>query len=365
MSLKIQTPILLANKSTDEPVAPSGFGEIFASGSKVYFRSDTGSGVFVSQNLTRSGSVVINEYTSSGFWVKPNNISEIYVLCIAGGGGAGSGRVSASGTGSAGGGGSGGGSITARRFRANALTAVSYSITVGVGGTGGASQTTNGTNGLNGSAGTASSFAISGSTILVGSVGGLAGSGGTTTGGTAAGNLTPTAAVPNVYPYAMGSVNAANGSTTTGATGNTGFPGAAGGESGNAAGAGGGGVSAANAAGNGGFNGGVYVTTIAANSGSSLYRGTVASPNCPSSLTLGSNVKRDLLHFVSSRLTTYGAGLGGGGGAGATGSNAGSGSDGGNYGAGAGGGGGARNGFSSGPGGKGGDGLVYIVEYYY
>lgn len=373
MSLKIQTPLLISSKTTDEPVAPSGFGEIFASGSKLYFRSDTGSGVTVSQNLTRSGSsFTIYEYTSSGFWIKPNNVSEIYVLCMGGGGGGGSGRVSAPNTGSSGGAGGGGGTIASRRIKVNALTATSYSITVGTGGAGGASQTTNSTNGLNGSTGTASSFAVSGSTILVNAVGGGLGGGGI--GGTVnaqangttvlAGNNTPAG-----YPYSLGSgVGTAAAINTAGTTIN-GFVGTtnANVESGNAPGGGGGGVQliVPNTPTNGGVNSGVMIASTGIVSGSGLFRGTTGSVDCPSVVSVGSNIKRDLLYYVTANLTTYGAGLGGGGGAGSTGSNAGSGSNGGNYSAGGGGGGGARNGFSSGPGGKGGDGLVYIVEYYY
>ena len=364
MALKIQTPILLANKLISEPSASSGFGKIFASGSKIYFNSHSGSGISANRNLTASGSFRIFEYTGSVFWNKPVDLSELFVVCIAGAGGGGSGAVS----GNPGGGGGGtGGTIAARRFAARDLRNVSYSIVVGTGGTGGVSQTTDFTNGLGGSAGTDTTFAISGSTVLVRAVGGNVGRGGETTAGGAGGAaITNEFNTPFKFPYSLGVAGGGSATTTISNAAGNGSAGFQGIDRGAPSGAAGGSINSLSFTTNGpgGLSGGVLI----ANSGTvtgSVHRGTLASPNCPSSLILGSNMKRDLLFFVSSNLTTFGIGISGGGGAASTASNGGSGSGGGNYGAGGGGGGSCRTGSDSGPGGKGGDGLVYIVEYYY
>ena len=78
---------------------------------------------------------IVREYSASTFWNKPDGLKEILVICVGAGGGGGSGgRSTAARRGGAGG---GGGSMKYLRISASALTATTYSITIGAGGAGG------------------------------------------------------------------------------------------------------------------------------------------------------------------------------------------------------------------------------------
>ena len=77
-----------------------GFGTVYASGSNLYFLTDSGS-LF---NLTSPP--IIREYTGSSTWNKPDGVKEILVFIAgAGGGGGGAGRRFGAISGASGGGG--------------------------------------------------------------------------------------------------------------------------------------------------------------------------------------------------------------------------------------------------------------------
>ena len=344
MATRFESPISFVTRSSSPTTPSSGYGVVYASGSNLYYENDTGTEYL----LNRAGSTVIRQYTGSAFWIKPPEIVEVLVCCLGAGGGGGSGRVNVAGF-DAGGGGSGvGGALAFRRFTGAQLTPTSYSISIGSGGTGGGSQTTNSTNGRNGSAGTATTFASASNTLVSARPGG-GGFGGI------AGNVSP-AQGPNIGSniplggwYGFGSSNGAGGSSTTGNSGPNIFLY-------NAGGGGGGVLSFGN---RGGLGSSLPITgSIFTNSGS----GSLSSPDAT---TNTSRIRTDFLfNFVVTDGLQFGMGFAGNGGAGMSGSNGGSGSAAAPYGGGGGGGGGCNNGFSSGPGGRGADGLVTIVEFY-
>lgn len=347
MAVRFESPISFVTRSSSPTTPSSGYGVMYARGSNLYYEDDTGTEYL----LNRAGSTVIRQYTGSAFWIKPPEIVEVLVCCLGAGGGGGSGRVSSASIAASGGGGAGGGALAFRRFTGAQLTAPSYSISIGSGGNGGSSQTTDSTNGLNGSNGTATTFAISGSTTLVSARFGGGGFGGTTTAGAGGNGAATTSNIPVGGWYGFTSANGANGFISTGNNSPNTFL--------YNAGAGAGGVTAAGAPGAGGLGSSLPITgSTFTNNGS----GSLSSPNAT---TNTSRIRTDFLfNFVVTDGLQFGMGFSGNGGAGQTTANGGSGSAAAPYGGGGGGGGGCRDGFDSGAGGRGADGLVTIVEFY-
>jgi hypothetical protein len=284
--------------------------------------------------------VVIQEYTAgTSTWSKPNGLKRVLIAAVGAGGGGGSGRRGAAASNRFGGGGGGGGAVVWRQVAADDLTSA-VTVTVATGGTGGAGAAADDTNGNNGNTAADTSF---GSIVIA--KGGLFGSGGTASVGTAGTGGQTFNCTPFYGPYAMG-----GGQGSAGATGNPGQAtfGFSGG-SGTAGGGGGGGINSSNANSTaGGQGGGVYLNGLA-----------IAGPTSGASPNGVANQSNFLL-FSTSLTSGKGIGTGGAGGFPPT-TAAG---NGGNYGAGGGGGRASVNGTASGAGGNGGDGLVLVMEIY-
>jgi len=271
-------------------------------------------------------------FTSSGTWTKPLGAKAVQVLCISGGGGGGSGRRGAAATIRAGGGGGAGGAASGLMLRASDLTAT-VAVTVGAGGNGGAAITVNDTDGSIGTAGSISSFGPYCRNVF----GGAAGNGGTATGAnggaasTNAGGIGPSAGGGNASTTgAAGGTGGGSGSVSSGFQ----FAGCGGGA--------GGGITSANAASAGGNGGNA---AYANNSGGVAGVVDAAIPTAINS-------------------PYPGIGGGAGGGAGSITTNAQAGAIGGKYGGGGGGGGASVNGFNSGAGGAGANGVVIVTTYF-
>ena len=349
MATRFESPISFVTRSSSPTTPSSGYGLVYSSGSNLFYEDDTATEYL----LTRAGTRIVKQYTGSTFWIKPVGIAEIFVACLGAGGGGGSGEIRGAGLDTSGGGAGGGGALNIRRLSAAQLTATSYSISIGAGGAGALAQTTDSTFGITGSAGTDTTFAISGSTVLVRAKAGTAGKGGVngSSGFPSPGGSSQTG-IPVGCWYSW--------------DGDSGFPSDATGQavSGSSVylcnGGGPGGPIAINLRRAGAPGAALTITgsIFAANNG-----GSVSSPNAT---TNTSRIRTDFLfNFGFSDNLQYGIGFAGGGGAAGSGSfNGGSGSAAAPYSGGGGGGGAARNGFDSGPGGRGGDGLVTIIEYY-
>jgi hypothetical protein len=266
--------------------------------------------------------VDVQIFTANGTWTKPANATgRVRVQLVSGGGGGGSGRRGAAATARVGGGGGGGGAVQIAEFDVTDLTDT-VPVTVGAGGAGGAVVAVDDTNGANGGGGSPSTF---GGYLVTGSSGG--GSGGQSGAGGGGGF----AASP-----ALMSGNTGASASTTGAVGPAGGGSASGGRGGGA----GGGISTANAASNGGAGG--------ASGGLNSPAGGVVGGATP-----GAGVA------VPAKAAL--PGTGGGGGAASITTAAQAGAVGGTYGSGGGGGGASLNGFASGAGGRGGNGVVIVT----
>ena len=310
--------------------APTAGVAVFYSGPQTGLAQKDSSGVVRTLAMTAS----VQTYATPGTYVIPTpaaaRVLRIPTL-IGGGGGGGSGRRGASGTARTGGGGGAGGARFAGEFPADFLRSLGaeLTLTIGAGGAGGASIATDNTNGANGSVGGYSEIAIGGNLFLSvrGSFGGNGGrsafvaaggvcnSRGTWLGGSGA-SANADGTVPSTYIYT---------------------PGACGG------GGAGGGIRTSDLAHYRGLGGGAGLTGTYADQ---------AYPGDPAGKTLDG-------------IPTYHQpGVGGGGGASEVAAPAGMGGAGQCPGGGGGGGGASSNGYASGAGGKGGDGLAVLIWEY-
>jgi len=272
----------------------------------------------------------IDIYSTPGtfVWTKPAGAKLVEVLCIAGGSGGGSGRRGASGTNIYGGGAGGGGGWTYRTISADILAA-NESVVVAASVAGGAARTANDTDGALGGIGNPSSF---GSLIFAASS--LRGGAGTATNGTGGSTTSQRAMIVGGAGGASGVAAAAGGGANS--------------QSGGGGGGGGGGISSAPISYSGGA-GGIALSTYLTG-GQSI--GGVAP---------GGN---GAVGFGTTALYPFAGGGGSGGGAGNASTAGGNGGDGAIYGGGGGGGGGYINGFNSGAGGSGAQGIVIVTTYF-
>jgi len=363
MAKLLNTTFLVTQSAPATP--SSGFGTLFASSSKLFFKNTSGTTYDLTVAGESGGYINTLIYTGSGTYTynTGSGIQYIKVVCAGAGGGGGSGRINPIGT-RAGGGGGAGGNINIAYFSSQSLIGDTYTIRIGAGGNGALRASSSGLlNGSAGGTGISSSFST-GSTVLLWGGGGPGGGGG---GGAAAGaNTAPsTANTPNPYPpFYYSGVNGGVSSTTS----NPSPAGAA--------------LSGTRTLAGGGAGGALVGTTYNGGSGSAIYNYNIlvrsGSPSLASSGLPGDNGApvldiAQLLFYSGSNITTevlIGTGGHGGGGGGFTavgpsGGNGGSGS----LGAGGGGGGSAvtasiGNPIFNGGGGRGGDGFVLIFEYY-
>jgi hypothetical protein len=366
MAKLLNTTFLVTQSAPSTP--SSGFGTLFASSSKLYFKNTSGTTYDLTTAGGSGGYTNILVYTSSANWTKQSGLQYIKVICAGAGGGGGSGRVAGATSTTAGGQGGCGGNINVGYFSASALLGDIYTVNIGTGGPGGARRTSNAAlAGLTGTAGISSSFATGSGvnfTRLISALGGPGGQGGAASGGAGANALPTTAQVSNPYPPfyfcgvdgsidLSGPLNAANALSGTrwlagGGTGGRIFN--------NEASASGGSGSAIYS----------YNTLIQSGSPSTAASGLSGSNGAPVLDVV------QLLYYSGSNITT-GVRIGTGGHGGGSGNRSvtplvsGGGGGSGSLGAGAGGGGGGALGLNtvfSGAGGLGGDGFIIIFEYY-
>jgi hypothetical protein len=263
-------------------------------------------------------------------WTIPSTAKMLTVDCIAAGGGGGSGRRWAAGNPRGGGGGGGPGGRSVFNVPVSELPSLGLSIAVGAGGAGGAAVTANDTNGNAGSTGGVSQVTItSNAAFLAIAWAGMGGGAGAASGGAGGGNQ-----FSNTF---TGGSGGAGGVTAAGSNSGFGAMAASGG-------GGGGGISSGDVAFGGGSSSGAE---IARNTQGSAAGGAVGAAGAAG----GSSA-------------AGGSGAGGGGGGASTTAAAGAGGNGAAYGGGGGGGGASVNGFNSGAGGNGGDGVVRITVWY-
>jgi hypothetical protein len=306
-------------------------------------------------------SINVLEYTANTTYSPSSNLLYARVVCVGGGGGGGAGRVS-SGTTIATGGQSGqGGLIASNILYSTQLTAATYNVVIGNGGTGGAGVSalvdTNGNDGTNG--GNTSFGTVSTPTYVL-ALGGVRGISGRAAGNSGYVNLHITGCRPNSIDLCIQSQYNANTGAAAGSNGTIGFGDLGGtGKAGN----GGGKTTAAFAGGNGGRgydkDGNV----------SAVVSGGAIGGNGSNGLD---NVSLQIIEqYPISGVTawnTLGIGTGGSGGGSSITNNisGGNGGHGGLYGTGGGGGGAGLTGAApngSGAGGDGSQGLCIIIEY--
>lgn len=262
----------------------------------------------------------IDTITANGSWTRPSWARTGTFILVSGQGGGGSGRRGAAASARFGGGGAGGAAYVIQQFPVSVIDATG-SVTIGAGGTGGAAVTTDNTDGNPGTLGGNTTVVVSVSNnITLQARLSTNGLGGTAAAGTNGGGN------PGMFPAVNG-----------GASSITAKPTAPSGSTFSSGGGAGGGISAADVAFDGGNAGGLWAYSSFGSSAGGVVGG--ASP-------------------VAGSITSWGsvfASIGGGGGAASTVAAAQNGALGG------GGGGASVNGFNSGAGGNGHNGLVLIL----
>ncbi|PZQ16967.1 MAG: hypothetical protein DI565_06140 [Ancylobacter novellus] len=283
-------------------------------------------------SLPATPAVQLDRFTASGTWTKPGWAKRVRVMMVGAGGGGGSGRVGATATAAAGGGGGAPGAYVEADFVAADLTST-VAVTIGGGGAGAAAQTTAATNGANGTSAGLTSF---GDYLRAGRSTGQRGAGGGAASGVAG-------AQQGYYsnPPAP-DVSGGAGATGAGASGGNGVGRLSSG------GGGGGGLDASNVASAGGTAGQSGIVFNAQTQASGGAAGSAGAAGADWTAP-------------ASGYALAGGGSGGGGGASAA-ANGGAGGNGGAPGGAGGGGGAARNGFSSGKGGDGARGEVWVLS---
>ncbi len=279
---------------------------------------------------TAAGFIQIDKFTASGTWTKPAGTKRVRFGLIAGGSGGASGALRAAGVASTGGGGGSGGGLVEMEVDASSLGSTE-TVTVGAPGVGGAAVTVADANGNPGTLGGASGF---GNYRSRGP--GVAPLGGTAA--TVAGGISFGAYAFPSHP------DSAGGSGQAGVAGN----GSAGYGRSASAGGGGGGVNAANVFAGGGSGGAASLVNVTST-------GNAAGATAEG----GGGTVGSITTQYATILTGSG---GGGGGSGGNTVNGGPGGNGALPGGGGGGGGGSRNGLSSGKGGDGGRGEVWVIS---
>jgi len=281
----------------------------------------------------------IQLFTSSGVWTKPAGATIVEIYLVGAGAGGGSGRRGATLTARYGGGGGASGTLNAVKLQAAALGATE-NVWIGAGGTGGAAVTVNDTNGNSGAQGAASFFGGTGTlaTSLVSTNTSTSGNGGTAT-SQGGGSYNPSyyfnGVLPaNTYSTPNNGPNSLAPSTASLPMRSLVYGGM------------GGGLSTTNVT-----SGGQAVNITAPNSAKTLYSVAAAANGVLYTGTSLGNL------FMST---------GGGGGRASTddGSTAAVAGGAGGNGSGGGGGGASANGFNSGAGGRGGDGLCMVLTYF-
>jgi len=275
--------------------------------------------------------VDVQIFTAAGTWTKPTGAKSVRVLCVAGGTGGGSGRRGAAGTVRQGGGGGASGGATRQEIPASALPGT-VAVTVGLGTTGGAAVTADSTDGNAAAAVTTSS--TFGTYLKTGTSQNVPATQG---GGTGSGGVGATAGSGTATGVAGGSASGTGGAGGGAGTGQTtGTPGGGGS---------GGGITSGNVANNGGNGSNLTITS------SATMAGGIVDTTLPTTA---------ISQPANSGLPGHGAG----GGAASITQAAQAGADGGLYGGGGGGGGASLNGFASGKGGDGANGIVIVTTYF-
>jgi hypothetical protein len=377
--MKFLDDILLEQTgSTPEVPSDNNFGVLYASASKLHFRTTIDNVTLGYPNsriniLYFTGSNQGDGTTRTYTYTVPNNIQIIDIVCIGAGGGGGSGyrssvaAINTAGVRSGGYGGAGGSMVRVSFHVSELVPGSNYTVTVPPGGAGGAPQTTLNIRGNSGQDGGSTSFGNR--VIATGGQGGIGGQGGTAAQNRATSSITN--CTPAGGQFAMGSSGAGRIQNTGASTANalemmSGFLNIVLNQ----------GYGAAAGGGAGGGHGNVANTPQIASSGSSGYdlNGSIVNNNLgtPGISTIsgpggngGNGNDKLLTTFFNNNSSIdldlqYGLGGGGHGGGYPTGS----GGVGGLYGAGGGGGGAAFSAIpASGRGGSGSSGLCVVIEY--
>jgi len=325
------TPENVANKDTDINLAAN---------SDTLYPSQKAVKTYIDNGLAGKGWIInVQSFTSSGTWTKPTGAKFVEVYLIGGSAGGGSGRTGAAGLALSGGGGGASPAIVHYTFYAADLSATE-TITVGAKGIGGAAITANDTDGIDGTAGGETAIGVGINTKLRTYT--TAGGGGGKLAAAGAGGGSSIGATAFNTGQGSGGSSSSSGAIGSSGTNSSGFN--------TLGGASGGGISTSNIPGSGGI--GSRWTSI------SVLPQTNGGAN---GTTSGSADAGDGV-LSAMKIFGFALGTGGGGGAGATNRNGGNGGNGNGF-SGGGGGGAARNGFASGKGGDGTDGLAIIITY--
>ena len=325
------TPENVANKDTDINLAAN---------SDTLYPSQKAVKTYIDTGLAGKGGIIdVQSFTSSGTWTKPTGAKLVEVYLIGGSAGGGSGRTGAAGLALSGGGGGASPAIVHYTFYAADLSATE-TITVGAKGIGGAAITANDTDGIDGTAGGETAIGVGINTKLRTYT--TAGGGGGKLAAAGAGGGSSIGATAFNTGQGSGGSSSSSGAIGSSGTNSSGFN--------TLGGASGGGISTSNIPGAGGI--GSRWTSIS----------VLPQTNGGANGTTSGSADAGAGVLSAMKIFGFALGTGGGGGAGATNRNGGNGGNGNGF-SGGGGGGAARNGFASGKGGDGTDGLAIIITY--